>query len=97
MLNRDCLKVTSKPLSSHVSKGFAVIDVVKEKLCRHHKIRSGAEKVLRLHVHDDEISLCDKHYVHDDEISLCGKHYVHDDEISLCGKHYEWRLAPVNR
>ena len=64
MLNRGGLKIPSKPLSSHVNKGFAVIDVVKEQLCRHipDKIRSGAEQVLRLHVHDDDLFLCDQHY-----------------------------------
>ena len=80
MLNKGGLKNSIKPLlSSHASKGYAVIDC------------SGAEQVLRLHVHDDELFLCDKHYEWGSNITSGGqtlrvgvKHY----EVGV--KHHEW-------
>lgn len=61
-LNRGGLNVPSKLLSSHVTKSFAVLDV--NELLRQQildKIRSGSEQVLRLHIHEEDLFLCNDH------------------------------------
>ena len=63
LLSRGGLLIPSKPLSSHVCKCFAMLDVAKDQLCLHvaKHVRNAAESVLRLHG-DNEKFMCDKHH-----------------------------------
>ena len=62
LLSRGGLTIPPKPLSNHVCKCFAMLDVAKDQLCLHvpKKVRNAAESVLRLHG-DNEKFMCDKH------------------------------------
>ena len=61
-LLRGGLTIPSNPLSNHICKCFAMLDVAKDQLCLHvpKKVRNAAEIVLRLHG-DNEKFMCDKH------------------------------------
>ena len=62
LLTRGGLSIPSKPLSSHVCKCFAMLDVVKDQLCLHipKNVRNAAESVLRVHGNNEKF-MCDKH------------------------------------
>ena len=76
LLSRGGILIPSKPLSSHVCKCFAMLDVAKDQLCLHvaKNVRNAAESVLRLHG-DNEKFMCDKH--HDWGLTLVNRTIVY--------------------
>ena len=52
LMSRGGLTISSKPLSNHVCKCFAMLDVAKDQLCLHvpKKVRNATESALRLYM-----------------------------------------------